>query len=142
SKNTDWILKHGSRTLLKKADPEIYKLFGLSGIHDCEIKHFQLDKKSLAIGDSLELSFTLINNAKKTQLFRIELGVYYMKSNGSGTRKLFKMTENTFNPGTPYAFKRKISFKDLTTRKHYAGKHSVSIVINGKEIEAKHFKVR
>ena len=142
SKNTDWILKHGSRTLLKKADPEIYKLFGLSGIHDCEIKHFQLDKKSLAIGDILELSFTLINNAKKAQLFRIELGVYYMKSNGSGTRKLFKVTENNFKPDTPYAFKRKISFKDLTTRKHYAGKHSISIVVNGKEIETKHFNVK
>jgi len=142
SKNTDWILKHGSRTLLKKADPEIYKLFGLSGIHDCEIKHFQLDKKSLAIGETLTLDFALINMAKKGQLFRVELGIYYMKSNGTGTRKLFKITENNFKPDTPYPFKRKISFKDLTTRKHYAGKHSVCIVINGKEIETKHFKVR
>ena len=142
SKNTDWILKHGSRTLLKKADPEIYKLFGLSGSHDCEIKHFQLDKKSLAIGETLTLDFTITNMAKRSQLFRVELGVYYMKSNGKGTRKLFKITENNFKPDTPYPFKRKISFKDLTTRKHYAGKHAVSIVINGKEIETKHFNVR
>ncbi|HTE28625.1 DNA alkylation repair protein [Flavitalea sp.] len=141
SKNTDWILRHGARTLLRKADPGIYKQFGLSGSHDCELSKFTLSKKSISLGKSLELEFSLNNKASVEQLFRVELGVYYMKSGGSSSRKLFKITENTFEPSTIYKFKRRIDFTDLTTRKHYAGKHAVSIVVNGKELETKYFNV-
>jgi 3-methyladenine DNA glycosylase AlkC len=141
SKNTDWILRHGARTLLRKADPGIYQQFGLSGRHDCELSKFTLSKKSISLGKSLDLEFSLNNKATVKQLFRVELGVYYMKSGGSTTRKLFKITENTFEPATIYKFKRRIDFTDLTTRKHYAGKHAVSIVVNGKELQTKHFNV-
>jgi hypothetical protein len=30
-------------------------------------------------------------------------------------------------------FTKKQSFKDMTTRKHYAGEHFISILINGEE---------
>lgn len=48
-------------------------------------------------------------------------------------KKIFKITETVFYPGIPVVFNRKHSFKDLSTRKHYAGEHMLSIVINGKE---------
>lgn len=142
SANTDWILKHGARTLLRKADAAIYEQFGLSALHDCEVSHFHLAQKTISLGETVELAFDLKNNAAKKQLFRIELGVYYVKAGGTTSRKLFKVTENTFAPGTIYRFKRKIDFTDLTTRKHYPGKHAVSIVINGTEIEKKFFTVK
>jgi 3-methyladenine DNA glycosylase AlkC len=141
SKNTDWILRHGARTLLRKADPDIYQQFGLSGTHDCELSKFRLAKKSIPLGQTLELEFSLNNKAKVKQLFRVELGIYYMKSGGKTARKLFKITENTFEPSRTYSFQRSINFTDLTTRKHYAGKHGVSIVVNGNELQTKHFNV-
>ena len=141
SKNTDWILRHGARTLLRKADAGIYKQFGLSGSHDCEVAKFTLSKKSIPLGKSIELEFSLNNKASISQLFRVELGVYYMKSGGKTSRKLFKITENTFEPATTYKFKKRIDFTDLTTRKHYPGKHAISIVVNGKELETKYFTV-
>jgi 3-methyladenine DNA glycosylase AlkC len=141
SKNTDWILRHGARTLLRKADAGIYKQFGLSAIHDCELSKFTLSKRSIALGNSIELEFSLNNKAVIRQLFRVELGVYYVKSGGKTSRKLFKITENTFEPSTTYKFKKRIDFTDLTTRKHYAGKHAISIVVNGKELETKYFTV-
>jgi 3-methyladenine DNA glycosylase AlkC len=141
SKNTDWILRHGARTLLRKADAGIYNQFGLSGIHDCELNKFTLSRKSIPLGKAIELEFSLSNKASAKQLFRVELGVYYMRSGGSTSRKLFKITENTFEPATTYKFKRRIDFTDLTTRKHYPGKHAVSIVVNGKELETKSFNV-
>jgi 3-methyladenine DNA glycosylase AlkC len=141
SKNTDWILKHGARTLLRKADPDVYKLFGLSGTHDCEISQFKVNKSSIRVGDDIQVGFTLTNNSETAELFRIELGVYYIKATGKSSRKLFKMSENTFKAGVDYHFKRKISFKDLTTRKHHPGNHAVSIVVNGTELETKTFTV-
>jgi hypothetical protein len=40
-----------------------------------------------------------------------------------------------------YPFKRKLSFADLTTRKHYAGRHAVAVVVNGIEVDKKFFNV-
>jgi 3-methyladenine DNA glycosylase AlkC len=141
SKQTDWILKHGSRTLLRKADPTIYTHFGLSATHSCEIVRAKLSHRSIRLGETIGLSFTLVNQATVSQLFRIELGVYYVKSGGAISRKLFKLTENSFKPAEEYHFTRKISFTDLTTRKHYPGKHKIAIVVNGREIKLLDFTV-
>jgi 3-methyladenine DNA glycosylase AlkC len=141
SPETDWILKHGARTLLRKANADVYKEFGLSGVHNCKVGGFKIAPQSILLGDAIEIQFTLTNEAKKAQLFRLELGVYYVKSSGKPTRKLFKITEKTFEPGVSNPFKRKLSFTDLTTRKHYAGKHSIAIVVNGNEIAKKVFSV-
>jgi len=136
SKETDWILRHGCRTLLRNADPLIYKQFGLSAEHVCDVRTLRGDKKEVMAGESINIGFALVNKAKTSQLLRVELGVHYVKANGSTSRKLFKITENTFHPATVYQFKRKIDFSDLTTRKHYAGKHKITVVINGKEMSA------
>jgi len=141
NKETDWIIKHGCRTLLKKADPEVYSLFDLKGSFNCEVKNIKLDKTKLRIGERLNFSFHLFNKEEKTTKCRVEYAVYYMKSNGKQTRKLFKITENSYDSNTSYAFSRSLSFRDLTTRVHYPGKHSLAIVINGVELSSKNFTV-
>ena len=134
SERTDWILRHGARTLLRKADPGVYSMFGLSGVHQCEVSGLKVSTAKVAAGESVELKFALINKAATPALFRIEIGVDYVKSNGSTSRKLFKISERKFEPGTAYAFSRRISFTDLTTRKHYPGKHQIAVVVNGREL--------
>ena len=37
SKDTDWIIRHGCRTLLKKADANIYSLYDLNPVANCKI---------------------------------------------------------------------------------------------------------
>ena len=64
---------------------------------------------------------------------RVEYGVYYMKSNGKQSRKIFQLTENQFDSEKEYSIKRKQHFKNLTTRKHYIGKHRLALVVNGVE---------
>ena len=49
-----------------------------------------------------------------------------------GEKKVFKITENDYDPGI-YPIKRKHSFMDMSTRKHYPGKHYLSIIVNGEE---------
>ena len=95
SKETDWIIRHGSRTLLKKADPAAYALFGLSGIHTAAIKNFLAKPKTIAIGETLHFSFDVIL-AGETSKLRIDFAVYYLKSAGRLARKIFRITENVF----------------------------------------------
>lgn len=141
SKHTDWIIKHGARTLLKKAHGEVLALFDLNSKVTCQVVDLKLDKKKVKIGDTLSFSFCLNTDSKKDAKLRIEFGVYYMKGLGKSSRKLFKITENTFSKGSEIVFTKKISFKDLTTRKHYTGKHKIAIVVNGNELCEREFIV-
>lgn len=134
SAHTDWILKHGSRTLLKKANAEVLALFDLNTTLTCNVVEFSLVKTKIKLGDTLQFSFTLNPILKKSTKLRIEFAVYYVKSTGKSSRKLFKITENTFEKGQQVSYTKNLSFKDLTTRKHYAGNHKISLVVNGNEL--------
>jgi 3-methyladenine DNA glycosylase AlkC len=133
STHTDKILKHGCRTLLKKAHPEALKHFGF---HVCKvmIKDLALSKKKIKIGDTLDFSFKVEVLQKLPARLRIEYGIYYVKSNGNQNRKIFQITERDFSKAEICEIKRKQRFTDFTTRKHHPGLHKLSIVVNGKEM--------
>lgn len=65
---------------------------------------------------------------------RLEYGLYFMKANGDHRRKVFKISEKSYQPGI-YTISKRHKFVDLTTRKHYKGTHRVSVLINGEEKE-------
>lgn len=137
---TDWIIKHGCRTLLRKADPEVLALFGLNTAPKVVIKQLQLSSQQIRIGEALNFSFSVCSSDSAPQLLRIEYAIDFVKANGKTSRKLFKITENTFDQ-TDKVYNRTHSFKDLTTRKHYPGIHQVTIVINGVDQISESFKV-
>ncbi len=141
NKNTDWIIKHGCRTLLKKADTQTLKLFGLDDAPPCAVNDFRMEQKKIRVGEHLHFSFALVNEAKKATTLRVEYAITYAKANDKQSRKVFKITENIYQPGRAISFSRKQSFADMTTRKHYAGKHKIAIAINGCEKASLEFLV-
>ncbi len=141
SKETDWILKHGCRTLLRKADPETLSIFGLRTTLSCEITAFSLTSERIRIDDHLHFTFSMLSNEKDHARLRVEYAIYYMKANGRQSRKLFKITENSYESGKPYLFTRSQSFKNMTTRTHYPGQHKLAIVVNGLELASREFMV-
>jgi 3-methyladenine DNA glycosylase AlkC len=139
SKETDWIIKHGCRTLLKKADYNAYQLFGLNGKISCEISNLKLNKNKIRIGERLGFSFELKNTDKNSSRLRLEYAIYYVKANGKQSRKLFKLAENNYQRHNQYSFMKEQRFQDFTTRKHFPGKHKIGIVVNGQELASKEF---
>ena len=139
SKETDWIIRHGCRGLLKKADAKVYELFGLNSKTNCEVTNLKIGKNKIKIGDRLSFSFELKALGKKASRLRLEYVVYYVKSSGKQTRKIFKMAESDYKPATIYSFKKEQRFEDFTTRKHFPGKHKIGIVVNGQELATKEF---
>jgi len=140
SKETDAIIKHASRTLLKKGHAEI-------------LQHYRLESKSLImtglqiltpkvkVGDSLEFTFTVTNDHSEKQTVRLEYGIYYNKANGQLSKKVFKISERPYQSGEKAVVKRKQSFKLITTRTFYPGLHQLSVIINGEEKELKSFNI-
>ena len=138
NKETDWVIRHGCRTLLKKVHASAYELFGLNEAAACSVSGLKLSNTKLKIGDRLGFSFALKTRNTAAKL-RIEYAIYYAKATGKQSRKIFQITENNFQPDDNYVFKKEQRFQDFTTRKHYPGKHKIAIVINGRELAKKEF---
>ena len=134
SPHTDWIVKHGSRGLLKKGNEAALASFGLNHRIKTSVSNLSLNKKRLPIGGEFEFTFEVMLQEKLQHEVRIEYVVYFMKANGKLSPKIFQVGTYSFNPNQVLSFKRKHRFADLTTRKHHRGKHQIGIVINGKEM--------
>lgn len=130
--NTDRIIKHACRTLLKAGDKRAMVLFGYCNPAKITIANLTLDNPKPKMGDDVHFTFDMIIDEQKNSSVRLEYAVYFMKANGKLAKKVFKITENSYGPGT-HSFKRKHWFKNMSTRKHYPGEHRVSVIINGEE---------
>jgi len=132
SEETDRIIKHACRTLLKAGDKRAMMLFGYGDPGNIHITELSLVKSEIKIGDYLYFSFKLDVKGKDNIKVRIEYRIDFMKSNGKLSGKVFKITENSFRAGIKQ-YNRKHQFADMSTRKHYHGEHNVAIIINGVE---------
>lgn len=132
SEETDWIVKHGCRTLLKQGVTEALILFGFEDPALVNIRDLAIDNATISIGHETNFSFIVDNNDQHPALLRLEYSIDYVKKTGKMSRKIFQITEKTFSPGrTP--MQRKLSFQNLSTRIHYPGEHLLRIITNGQE---------
>jgi hypothetical protein len=131
-KETDAIIKHGCRTLLKQGHAEILQYYGLEGAN-IQLTNFKVLTPKVKIGDALAFSFSICNNNTTAQVVRLEYAIYYRKANGMLSKKVFKISEKVYQPGEKADIVRKQKFVLITTRTFYAGKHEMSVIINGQE---------
>ncbi len=155
--HTNWIIKHGCRSLLKKGNIQSLSLFGFEQGEGVLVSDLSLSNPVISIGDSLTFSFrlSLVNEGNDQKMnpsvpnfalgsrkMRIEYALDFVKLGGKVSRKIFKITENTYREDKPILFSKKHSFKDLSTRRHNPGEHKLTIIINGKEMDGLSFYVR
>lgn len=131
---TDWIVRHGCRTLIRSADPAILALFGYednvaSTIVTEAVIEAATDKA--VIGGVSELHYRLSLGSDTPLRIRVELGVDYVKANGSVSRKKFLLSDKTVPAGGKLRGTKRLDWKDLTTRKHYPGTHRLLLLVNG-----------
>ncbi|MDX2302604.1 MAG: DNA alkylation repair protein [Microscillaceae bacterium] len=137
--HTDWILKHGCRTLLKKGNPEVLQLFGFGDTSFFVLEKLQIKPVEVKIGEELEFLFELkVNRPGK---IRLEYVIDFVKSNGKSTSKIFHISEKNHLENENKIFQKTLSFKNLTTRKHYPGRHRLAIIANGVEMLFEYFSV-
>lgn len=135
---TDWIVRHGCRTLIRKAEPEVLALFGYA--QEAEetplVAHAEIaaSPEALRIGDNGELSYRLVIREGEPVRVRIEYGIYFVKSGGKTSRKLFLLSDKTVPGGTALSGTRTHRWADLTTRRHYPGSHRIALLVNGREV--------
>lgn len=140
SPETDTIIKHGLRTLLKASHPEVLKYYRLDA-KSVSIEQFRIKNKKVKIGDYLEFEATILNTGKQQQYIRLEYAIYYLRNNGTLSKKVFKISERDIAGGDKWLVSRRQSFKLITTRAFYRGNQQVSIIVNGTESKKLSFEL-
>lgn len=137
---TDWILRHGCRTLIRKAVPEVLALFGYADTSESEplIVNATLNvtPDQLSIGDTCLFNYSLDMNRENPVHIRLEYGIDFVKSRGKTSRKIFLLSDKTVPGNSHLSGSHNHSFANLTTRKHYPGLHNIALLINGMEVAA------
>jgi 3-methyladenine DNA glycosylase AlkC len=141
SRETDWIIKQGCRTLLKHGNATVLALHGFDPKARGQIRKVQICE-TVHIGGSLNFQFEFVNNEKNTTQFRIDYIIDYITRSGQISTKIFKLSENRFEPGHRVLFKRQKSFANRSTRMHYKGLHRLRIVANGVQLASRKFLVQ
>ncbi|GAB2673428.1 DNA alkylation repair protein [Paenibacillus thermoaerophilus] len=139
--DTDWILRHGCRTLFRHGDEEALSLFGYESADDVRVSRLRLSAEEARIGGSLTFECEIANGSDKPQKLRVAYGIDFVKSGGKLSRKWFKLADKPFAPGAT-VLSRSHSFRNLSTRKHYPGPHRLVIAVNGDEKAAAEFLLR
>lgn len=132
SSETDAIVRHACRTLLKQAHPVALALFGFETFQvACSVEALDCPS-NLKIGEKLHFSFSLHNLSAEPLNLRLEYAIHYLTSTGKISRKVFRIKEYELAGSANDFIQRSQRFQDFTTRKHYPGTHILEILVNGK----------
>jgi len=139
--NRKWLIRHALRSLIKQSHPKALQQLGYGQTPQVEITQVSFTSKSIKLGETVELSFELLNTSKDTQQLLIDLCVYFVKAKGSSNGKVFKLKTLTLTGHSSKKLKKKISFVKMNTRKYYPGEHQVELLINGQPYPLGSFNV-
>ncbi|EKO77884.1 MULTISPECIES: hypothetical protein [unclassified Leptospira] len=131
SKERDALLKHALRGLLKAGNPKALQIFGFGSDVKAKISSLKLKSKIVKIGENLSFGFTVRSEETRRTRLRIEYTIQYAKTSGKTSKKVFQVEERFFLPKETVSYEKKQSFKQMTTRIHIPGRHTLEIQING-----------
>ncbi len=135
------LIKHALRTLIKKGHKGALELLGFSQLISVTLNDFILSPIDIKIGESIKISFSLKSNGENANRLMIDYAMYFMRSNGKHTRKVFKLTQKKIQPEETLSFSKNHSFSEITTRRYYPGKHAVEIQVNGQVLGIQEFNI-
>ena len=128
---TQWIIRHAARTLVKQGNKDVLAFLGYNSNVQINVSNLQLDQPVVKIGNALNFSFRINSRAKNEQELVIDYIIHHVKVNGRLTPKVFKLTKKTLAAGETLRISKRHSFRPISTRKYYPGKHALEVQING-----------
>ena len=140
--DTQAMVRHALRSLVKKGQRDALKLLGASGAPKVAIHSARLSGKRIRAGDQLRFSFTLQSTANRAQALVVDYAVHFVKANGTTRPKVFKLKRVKVAAHGAVQLAGKVSFVPMTTRRHYPGLHRIEVLVNGEAFPLGAFEVR
>jgi len=135
------LLKHACRTLIKQGHPQVLKAWGLGKPLRGQAT-LALAPKTLAVGESLQLTVELHSSAARVQTLLIDYAVHHVKASGATTPKVFKGWTLQLGAREQLTLHKRHSMRAVTTRRYHAGRHEVDLRINGQVLARAYFQLK
>jgi 3-methyladenine DNA glycosylase AlkC len=140
SKNTDWIIGHASRTLVKNGHPGALQLLGVNPNIKLNVNILSLTE-NVIFGGALDVEFTIESLENKKEEIIIDYIIHHLKANGSTSPKVFKLSKKMLAPNASITIQKSHTMRPISTRKYYQGEHALEIQVNGRLYEKHPFNL-
>ncbi len=134
------LLRHACRSLIKQGHPLTLEIFGYKS-PNISLEQLVLKTPVLELGNSLNFFVHIKSLSSRKQLLVMDYVVHHQKSNGSLSAKVFKWKTLTLAPHSELSLERSHKIRLVTTRRYYAGKHALSLRINGRDFGYEEFNL-
>jgi 3-methyladenine DNA glycosylase AlkC len=141
NRHTAWIARHALRSLIKQGNQRALAIIGAGGKPEVEIVGVKVEPPVIGLGEKITLSFAVKSTVQSSQRLVIDYAIDYVKANGSTSAKVFKLKALTLPGNAIEVVSRGQQIKELTTRRHYAGRHAVHIMVNGERLASTAFEI-
>lgn len=130
SENRQWVIRHALRSLVKKGNPAALELLGYSKAK-FEVKRLSVTPTRVTLGNSVTIELSLVSRSTRDQRLLIDYAVHFRHANGRQQPKVFKWTQKTLPASGALQLSKRHGFRQVTTRRFYAGEHHVEVLVNG-----------
>lgn len=124
----NWMTRHALRSLLKEDNAAALDLLGYAAKPKFRVSD-QSVSKHVRVGQEFVWECTLTSLAE--QKLKVTLRIHFLKANGKHSAKVFAVKDADFGKGDAVRISKRQSFKPITTRAMYPGKHYAELVVNG-----------
>ncbi|MGY1846375.1 hypothetical protein [Blastococcus sp. SYSU DS1021] len=128
--STPWVLRHGLRTLIKRADPTALALLGFTG-KSLRVARPRISGEVVPWGGELTFTTVVTNEGETDATVAIDYSIGFRRANGSVSGKTFKLGSRRIAAGGSTVVTKTHSFRPITTRTYYPGPHHVTVQANG-----------
>ncbi len=135
------LLKHASRTLVKRGDQRVLRAWGLGGALRGEVQ-LRLSPTRPRIGTFVELQIELCAKGKQPQPIVLDYRVGRQRKDGGTTQKVWKGFHLTLAAGEVRELRKRHPLRQVSTRRLEPGAHKVTVLVNGREVAAAAFELR
>jgi len=132
SEERRWVIKRGTRNLVKSGHPGIWELHGFASDPAVVVENLQVSPGLVGLGQKFEIRFALRSLASTQQALVVDFIVHHVKSSGKTTEKVFKLRQLQLGAGACAEFSKSHTFRKITTRVYYPGTHRIEVQVNGR----------
>lgn len=126
-----WLVGHALRSAVKRGEAGALAALGFGGKAAVVVGAAAVEPERVAIGGRVRVAFSVSNPTPTTQAALVDLRVQFVKADGSTSPKVFKLKQIELAPGESIDLAKTVSFAEMTTRKHYPGRHLIEVLVNG-----------
>ena len=135
------LLRHASRTLIKKCHAPTLRCWGL-GQPLRGSAALTLAPRRPRVGDAVTLTLELRSSAARKQSLLIDYTLHRVLANGKLAPKVFKGWRCELAAGATLQLRKQHSLREVTTRRTHPGRHCIEVTVNGRPVARSEFELR